>query len=376
MPNKNQPRGKMMPRPLHRRPQPSRHPQPVASLVQKTATSQVLTINDGKKLTVPTLIGLPMRRVVEAASAAGLDVQIIGNGTARERASRPRHAGPRRHENRRALRPLTAVPIDLRGASIRTKMGAPSKLCWGGKATNPTQPRFGLTIELKAMEAAMESFAGKVALVTGGSSGIGKATALAFAKGGANVVIAARGEQMGTQTVDEITAAGGKAILVPTMYPSPRMWNGSLRALSATQKYSDAWTAHSTTQPTRTDPSKTDLTEENFDKSVSINLKSVWLGMKYEIRQMLAQEPRGGVIVNTSSANGLGGCPQASFYAAAKARVIALSKSAAWEYAQQGVRIDASRPGAFRTPMLEGSIDRAAAGDPKPGRRLKPNGTA
>jgi NAD(P)-dependent dehydrogenase (short-subunit alcohol dehydrogenase family) len=87
--------------------------------------------------------------------------------------------------------------------------------------------------------------------------------------------------------------------------------------------------------------------------------------MKYEIRQMLAQEPRGGVIVNTSSANGLGGCPQASFYAAAKAGVIALSKSAAWEYAQQGVRINALVPGAFRTPMLEASIDRAASGDPE-----------
>jgi NAD(P)-dependent dehydrogenase (short-subunit alcohol dehydrogenase family) len=243
-------------------------------------------------------------------------------------------------------------------------MGAPSKLCLGGKATNPAQPLSGRTIELKAMEAVMESFAGKVALVTGGSSGIGKATALAFAKGGANVVIAARGEQMGTQTVDEITAAGGKAIFVPTdVSKSADVERLVARTVEVFGRLDCAF--NNAANPDGSIGMLTDLTEENFDKSVSINLKSVWLGMKYEIRQMLAQEPRGGVIVNTSSANGLGGCPQASFYAAAKAGVIALSKSAAWEYAQQGVRINALVPGAFRTPMLEGSIDRAAAGDPE-----------
>ena len=210
----------------------------------------------------------------------------------------------------------------------------------------------------------MESFAGKVALVTGGSSGIGKATAFAFAKGGANVVIGARGEQMGTQTVDEITAAGGKAIFVPTdVSKSADVERLVARTVEVFGRLDCAF--NNAANPDGSIGMLTDLTEENFDKSVSINLKSVWLGMKYQIRQMLAQEPRGGVIVNTSSANGLGGCPQASFYAAAKAGVIALSKSAAWEYAQQGVRINALVPGAFRTPMLEGSIDRAAAGDPE-----------
>jgi NAD(P)-dependent dehydrogenase (short-subunit alcohol dehydrogenase family) len=72
-----------------------------------------------------------------------------------------------------------------------------------------------------------------------------------------------------------------------------------------------------------------------------------------------------GVIVNTSSGNGLGGCPQASFYSATKAGIIALSKSAAWEYAKEGVRVNAFVAGAFRTPLLEGSMDRAAGGDPE-----------
>jgi NAD(P)-dependent dehydrogenase (short-subunit alcohol dehydrogenase family) len=106
-----------------------------------------------------------------------------------------------------------------------------------------------------------------------------------------------------------------------------------------------------------------DLSEEDFDQSMATNLKSVWLGMKYQIRQMLAQEPRGGAIVNTSSGNGLGGCAGASFYAAAKAGVISLSKSAAWEYAKQGIRVNALVAGAFQTPMLEGAMERAAGGD-------------
>jgi NAD(P)-dependent dehydrogenase (short-subunit alcohol dehydrogenase family) len=87
--------------------------------------------------------------------------------------------------------------------------------------------------------------------------------------------------------------------------------------------------------------------------------------MKCQIRQMLRQEPKGGAIVNTSSGNGLGGCPQAFFYSATKAGIIALSKSAAWEYAKEGVHINAFVAGAFRTPMLEGSMDRAAGGDPE-----------
>jgi NAD(P)-dependent dehydrogenase (short-subunit alcohol dehydrogenase family) len=106
-----------------------------------------------------------------------------------------------------------------------------------------------------------------------------------------------------------------------------------------------------------------DLSEEDFNRTVAVNLKGVWLGMKYEIRQMMRQEPRGGAIVNTSSGNGLGGCPQASFYSATKAGVIALSKSAAWEYAKEGIRVNALVAGTFRTPMLEGSMDRAAGGE-------------
>jgi NAD(P)-dependent dehydrogenase (short-subunit alcohol dehydrogenase family) len=93
-----------------------------------------------------------------------------------------------------------------------------------------------------------------------------------------------------------------------------------------------------------------------------MNLKSVWLCMKREIRQMLAQSPAGGAIVNTSSVNGLGGAPGGALYSAAKAGVLALTKSAAREYATQGIRVNALVAGAFRTPMLERVFEVAGGG--------------
>jgi NAD(P)-dependent dehydrogenase (short-subunit alcohol dehydrogenase family) len=105
-----------------------------------------------------------------------------------------------------------------------------------------------------------------------------------------------------------------------------------------------------------------EFTEDQFDRSLSANLKSIWLCMTNEIRQMLAQVPTGGVIVNTSSVNGLGGAAGGSLYSAAKAGVLALTKSAAQEYASRGIRVNALVAGAFRTPMLERVFEVAGAG--------------
>jgi NAD(P)-dependent dehydrogenase (short-subunit alcohol dehydrogenase family) len=209
----------------------------------------------------------------------------------------------------------------------------------------------------------MDRFAGKVVVITGGSSGIGKAAAIAFAREGASVVIGARRPQPGLDTVEEIERGGGRAIFVGT--DVSRAEEVERLVGSAVEKFGRL--DYALNNAARTDEvfgPVADLTEEDFDKTVNVNLKGVWLGMKYQIRQMLRQEPKGGAIVNTSSGNGLGGCPQASFYSATKAAVIALSKSAAWEYAKEGIRINAFVAGAFRTPMLEGSMDRAADGDP------------
>ena len=106
-----------------------------------------------------------------------------------------------------------------------------------------------------------------------------------------------------------------------------------------------------------------DFTEEEFDHTMAVDLKGVWLGMKYEIKQMLIQNPTGGAIVNTSSVNGLGGVPLASLYSAAKAGILGLSKSAAMEYGVKGIRINALAAGAFDTPMLKKSFDHASGGD-------------
>ena len=107
-----------------------------------------------------------------------------------------------------------------------------------------------------------------------------------------------------------------------------------------------------------------EFSEDEFDRAITTNLKSAWLCLKYEIRQMLEQTPSGGAIVNTSSVNGLGGVARGGPYSAAKAGILALTKSAAQEYAQQGIRVNALVAGAFRTPMLEGVIEHAASGSP------------
>jgi len=210
----------------------------------------------------------------------------------------------------------------------------------------------------------MSRFANKVAVVTGGSSGIGKATAFAFAREGAKVVIAARRPQPALETVREIEVAGGTAVFVQTDVSKA----ADVEQLIARTVETFGRLDCAVNNAARTDEAigpMIDLSEEDFDKTVGVNLKGVWLGMKYQIRQMLRQVPKGGVVVNTSSGNGLGGCPQASLYSATKAGIIALSKSAAWEYAKEGIRVNTFVPGAFRTPMLEGSMNRAAGGDPE-----------
>src|SRR5262249_41266482 len=104
------------------------------------------------------------------------------------------------------------------------------------------------------------------------------------------------------------------------------------------------------------------FSEEEFDTHIGFNLKSVWLCMRHEITAML-QPGSGGAIVNTSSVNGLGGVANNSLYAASKAGVLALTKSAAQEYAERGIRINALVAGAFRTPMLESVFDRLSPHD-------------
>jgi NAD(P)-dependent dehydrogenase (short-subunit alcohol dehydrogenase family) len=205
----------------------------------------------------------------------------------------------------------------------------------------------------------MERLAGKVALVTGGSSGIGRAAAFAFAREGAKVILAARGVERGERAAREIQAAGGEAQFVRADMASAN----DIQALvqHAVDLHGRLDFAFNNAASTEMKFSRTaDVTEEEFDGLMAANLKSVWLCMKHEIRIMLQQQPPGGAIVNTSSVNGLGGARMGAIYSATKSGILALTKSAAQEYARENIRINALVAGAFRTPMLESAMDSVA----------------
>src|SRR5918996_5622954 len=202
---------------------------------------------------------------------------------------------------------------------------------------------------------------GEVVLITGGTSGIGRAAAGAFARAGAKITLAGRRAELGEQVARELSAEGSEVQFVQAdvsiAADLERLVSSTVRAHGRLDAaFNNAATTDGALALTA------DFTEEQFDRTVAMNLKSVWLSMRFEVGQMLSQEPPGGVIVNTSSVNGLGGAPGGALYSAAKAGVLALTKSAAQEYAGSGIRVNALVAGAFRTPMLQHVIDVAGGG--------------
>jgi NAD(P)-dependent dehydrogenase (short-subunit alcohol dehydrogenase family) len=191
-------------------------------------------------------------------------------------------------------------------------------------------------------------FDGKVALVTGGSSGIGKATALAFARAGANVVIASRRVTEGEQTVHEICERGGDAIFVKTDVSKASEVEG---LMNQTIEFYGRLDYACNNAGTFVMGRLFELSEEEWDRTINANLKGIWLSLKYQIPIMLQQ--KGGVIVNMASMSAIIGNPGVSIYSASKGGVVALSQSAAIEYAASGIRINAISPGVISTPMVD-----------------------
>jgi NAD(P)-dependent dehydrogenase (short-subunit alcohol dehydrogenase family) len=200
----------------------------------------------------------------------------------------------------------------------------------------------------------MKEFEAKVALVTGGGSGIGRATALAFARDGAKVVIGNRNVQRGEETVAMIQKAGGTASFKRTDV----MVTKDIEALvnHAVKEYGGLDLAFNNAGVEGDVAPLVEQTEANYDAVMNVNVKGVWLSMKYEIPQMLKRG--GGAIVNCSSVAGLIGFPNLAIYMASKHAVIGLTKVAAIEYSAKGIRINAVNPAVIDTEM----VDRLAEG--------------
>jgi NAD(P)-dependent dehydrogenase (short-subunit alcohol dehydrogenase family) len=198
---------------------------------------------------------------------------------------------------------------------------------------------------------------GKVVLTTGGASGIGRASCLAFASEGAKVVVADMTPEAGEETISMARQAGGQAVFVRADVSNAS--DVDVLVTKTVEKYGRLDCAYNNAGIGGPMARTADYSEQDWDDVIRVNLKGVWLCMRREIAEMVRK--RSGVIVNTASTAGLRGARLASAYAAGSHGVVGLTRSAALEYAADGIRINAVCPGIVDTPMIRRHI----GGDPK-----------
>ena len=191
---------------------------------------------------------------------------------------------------------------------------------------------------------------GKIAIVTGGTSGIGRDAAVLFAKAGAKVAVAGRREKEGQETLELVRAAGGDCLFVKTDVAHAAQVQALVR--KTVEKFGRLDVAFNNAGIEGSWLPIVEQPEEDWDCTIAINLKGVWLCLKYEIQQMLKQGT-GGAIVNMASVSGLIGSPGAATYSASKHGVLGLTKAAALETAKTGIRVNAVCPAVIETPMGE-----------------------
>jgi NAD(P)-dependent dehydrogenase (short-subunit alcohol dehydrogenase family) len=195
----------------------------------------------------------------------------------------------------------------------------------------------------------MNTFAGKVVLVTGGSSGIGRAAAIKFGEQGARVVVAARREKEGKETVEMVKKVSGEAMFVQTDVRIASQVENMVQ--QTVKKYGRLDIAFNNAGVGGIMARLIRTTEETFDELVDTNFKGVWLSMKYEIPVMLEQG--GGVIINNASIAGVSTSERLSVYSGSKHAVVAISNAAAREYGSDNIRVATICPGWIKTRMTE-----------------------
>jgi NAD(P)-dependent dehydrogenase (short-subunit alcohol dehydrogenase family) len=194
-----------------------------------------------------------------------------------------------------------------------------------------------------------QKLSGKVALVTGGTSGIGRATAIAYTQEQAKVVVVGRRMDEGEETVRLIKEAGGEAIFVQADVTKEADVKAMVdKAVSVFGRLDIAFNNAGTVGE---NPSLIEQPEAEYDRTMNVNVKGVWLSMKHEIAQMLKQGS--GAIINMASANGVVAFPTQPLYTASKHAVVGLTKAAALQYAKAGIRINVVAPAVIETDMFE-----------------------